>query len=175
MSLSVKEAIRNRRSIRKFEDKPVTEEDLMEILNAARLAPSWANRQEWRFIIVTDSTLKVRLKETLSETNPAGKHGFKAPVIIVLCVEKDEATVHQNKPYYMVDAGITMQNLMLSAVEKGLGTCWVGLFDEPRVKEILGIPNSVTVIGLTPVGHPAQDPEPRPRRELSELIHYEHW
>jgi len=175
MTISVREAVENRRSIRKFEDKPVSDGDIWEILNAARMAPSWANRQAWRFVVVREEATRERLKETLSENNPAGKHGFKAPVVIVLCAVKDEATVHQNKPYYLVDAGLAMQNLMLAAVDKGLGTCWVGLFDENRVREILGIPDSVAVVGMTPVGYPAQNPEPRPRKDLAELTHYEQW
>lgn len=175
MTMSVREAIESRRSIRKFEEKSVGDDDIRELLNAARLAPSWANRQEWRFVIVREEATKQQLKETLRETNPVGKHGFKAPVIIVLCAVKDEVTVHQSKPYYLVDAGLAMQNLMLTAVDKGLGTCWIGSFDENRVRDILGIPDSVAIVGITPVGYPAQSPEPRPRMNLDELVHYERW
>lgn len=169
------DAIINRRSIRKYEDKDVSEQDILELLNAARWAPSWANRQEWRFVIVREEAIKEQLKGTLAETNPARKHGFNAPVLIVICAEKDEATIHQNKPYYLVDAGSAMQNLMLAAVAKGLGTCWIGSFDENRARKILDIPESVTIVGYTPVGYPAQKPDPRPRKELDELIHYEKW
>ena len=175
MTMSIKEAIENRRSIRKFEDLPVGDGEIRELLDAARKAPSWANRQEWRFIVVREGIVREKLSATVRENNPIRKHGFKAPVLIVLCAEKDEVTVHQNKPYYLVDAGSAMENLMLTAVDKGLGTCWVGSFDENQVKTILGIPDSVSVVGMTPVGYPAQNPEARPRKELEELIHYEKW
>ncbi|MEM2111163.1 MAG: nitroreductase family protein, partial [Candidatus Bathyarchaeia archaeon] len=132
------EVIRKRRSIRKYLPKPVRKEDIEYVLEAARLAPSWANRQCWRYIVVTDEPLKKKIaqREWIAE----------APVIIVGCADPTKSGDREGKPYYMLDMGSSMEHLMLAAAEKGLGTCWIGgQFDEKTVKEALNIPENIRV------------------------------
>ncbi len=166
--MELMEAIRNRRSIRKYKAKPVSEKDIEYVLQAARLAPSWANRQCWRYIVVTNEDLKrkIAMREWAAQ----------APVVIVGCADPTKAGDKDGKPYYMLDMGISMEHLMLAATEKGLGTCWIGgQFDEKIVKETLGIPENIRVVALTPLGYPDETPAPKDRKSLEEMISRNKW
>jgi nitroreductase len=166
------EAIRTRRSIRKYVDKPVEKEKLSRILEAARLAPSAVNLQPWDFIVVTDPKIKGELKSAYP------KDWFiSAPVIIVACASPSKAWVRKDgEEYWKVDVAIAMQNLVLAAWAEGLGTCWIGAFNEQEVKKVLGIPEDVRVVAMTPLGYPAEEKGPvTERKPISEIVHYEHW
>ncbi len=170
--MKVFEAIRTRRSIRKYKDKPVEEEKLFKVLEAARLAPSATNRQPWRFIVITDPKVKESLRAAYN------KDWFtSAPVIIVACAVPEEAwTRHDGEEYWKVDVSIAMQNLVLAAWEEGLGTCWIGAFDEDEVKRALGIPPEIRVVAMTPLGYPAEEKGPvSNRKPLKEIVRYNHW
>jgi len=161
--MDVFEAIRVRRSIRKYKPDPVPESVLKEVLEAARLAPSWANRQCWRFIVVKDreKRKKITLRDWAAE----------APIVIVGCADPTASGTKFNQQYYMLDMGIAMEQLMLAATEHGLGTCWIGgQFDEPTVKQVLNIPEGLRVVALTPLGYPDEKPEAKPRKSLSEIV-----
>ncbi|MEM2088210.1 MAG: nitroreductase family protein [Thermoproteota archaeon] len=170
--MDVFEAIRTRRSIRSYLDKPVEKEKLLRILEAARLAPSAVNRQPWEFIVVTDPKIKEKLKSAYPRD-----WFYSAPVIIVACVSPSKAWVRKDgEEYWKVDVAIAMQNLILAAWAEGLGTCWIGAFDEYEVKKNLGIPQDMRVVVMTPLGYPAEEKEPvTDRKPLSEIVHYEHW
>lgn len=169
------EAIRNRRSIRKFLSQPVETEKVTEILEAGRLAPSWKNMQCWRFLVLTSQKKKEALLSAFPEENPAIKSLTQAPVVIVVCANPLESGIESGKEYYMADAAIAFEHICLAAFAQGLGTCWMGWFDENNLKQALGIPNDIRVVGLTPLGYPDQDPKPRPRKELSQLAYNEVW
>lgn len=166
--MELMEVMRNRRSIRKYKAKPVPENDIEYVLQAARIAPSWANRQCWSYIVVTDEDL--RKKITMRDW------AAQAPVVIVGCADPTKAGDKDGKPYYMLDMGISMEHLILAAAEKGLGTCWLGgQFDEKTVKETLGVPDNIRVVALTPLGYPDESPPPKERKSLEEMTHRNRW
>lgn len=170
--MDVFEAVKTRRSIRSYEDKPIEKEKLIKILEAARLSPSANNNQPSQFIVVSNKTIR----ESLLEVYP--HHWFtKAPVIIVACSLPESAWTRQDgENYWKVDATIALENMILVAHELGLGTCWVAAFNEDKTKELLGIPKEVRVIALTPIGYPAEHKGPvTQRKPLTEIVHYERW
>lgn len=169
--MSVQTAISERRSIRAYQDKPVEDEKLKLVLEAARLAPSARNRQEWKFIVVKDSETRKKLAGAAN-----GKQFVaEAPVLIVACATEAEYVMTCGQPAGTVDTSIALSFLILQAHELGLGTCWLGAYDESAVKEILGIPPHVRVVAMTPLGYPAQLPEAKPRKSLEEIVVFEHY
>jgi len=159
-------AIQNRRSVRKYMDKPVEEEKLYRIMEAARLSPSAKNGQNWKFVVVKDEETRKRLVDEAIKQPFVGE----APVIIVCCGTEPDSIMKCGQPRYTVDLSIATAYMILEAYEQGLGTCWLGSFDENKVKEILGIPEKVRVVAITPLGYPAETPSPRPRKELREIV-----
>lgn len=166
--MSVLEVILKRRSIRKYREDPVPEHVLHRLLEAARWAPSGKNLQPWKFILVKDRDIKKRLAQA------AAGQGFiaKAPVVIAACGFPDECYSRMGR--YMkswpVDVAIALEHLILQGWEEGLGTCWIGAFEEKEVKRILHIPDHVKVLALTPIGYPAEIPPPRRRKSLEEIV-----
>jgi nitroreductase len=173
--LDVLQAIRDRRSIRKFKDTPVEKEKIEQILDAARLAPSWKNLQCWRFLVLTDPAKKARLLEVFPEVNPGKGALAAAPCIIVVCADPTQSGVENGIEYYVADAAVAFEHLCLAAHALELGTCWMGWFEEAPIREALGIPAEMRVVGITPLGYPDQSPKPRPRKELAEIAYAESW
>ncbi|MCK4851863.1 MAG: nitroreductase family protein, partial [Candidatus Omnitrophica bacterium] len=134
--MEVMEAIRDRHSIRSYEDRKVEEEKLNLILEAARLAPSASNRQEWRYVVVRDKQTRQKLMEAASGQAFVGE----APVVIACCARSDGHIMKCGQSCYPIDVAISIDHMTLKAVEEGLGTCWVGAFNEAKAKEILGVP-----------------------------------
>jgi nitroreductase len=159
------EAIRTRRSIRKYSDTQVEDEKLHSVLEAVRLAPSWANYQCWRMVVVKSRALKEKISELSYvesffapkgyKANPSKKALAEAPVVIVLCADPAQSGVLWGQNYYLTDAGIASQNLMLAARALGLGTVFVGIYDEEKLKALLDIPAGIRIVGLFPLGYPA--------------------
>ncbi len=169
-------AIYSRRSIRKYKPDPVPVEKLERILEAARAAPSWSNLQCWRFIVVRDVLVKEALAESMPVSNPARKAvGETAPLVLVLCADPKESGVHDRKEYYLLDAGLAMQQLMLAAHAEGLGTCWVAYFDQEKARAACGVPHDYRVVALSPLGYPNAAPGARPRKSLHEIVFSEKW
>lgn len=165
--MDVMEALRTRRSIRKYTDKPVEQEKLDLILEAARISPSASNQQNWRFIAVTDKDKLARLYEASFE-QPAVQ---QAPCALVVCASQNRF-MDCGQPTTTVDGSIAMSYMILEAHELGLGTCWLGHFKADIVKDTLGIPDDVDVIAFTPLGYPAVSPSARPRKTAEEVIRY---
>jgi len=175
------EILRKRRSVRAYDSRPVKDEDIVTICEAARLAPSACNSQTWRFVAVTDrGTIDRLCSETL---RPVIRNKWlrEAPLIIVGCSQLDMVA---NKigsavtgiEYYQIDLGIAMEHMVLKATELGLGTCWIGWFKEDKVKEILGIPERVRVSALLTVGYPKDEPpRKRARKPLHKILFSERW
>jgi nitroreductase len=167
--MDIQNAIRGRRSIRSYRDTPVEKEKLLQVLEAGRLAPSAKNRQEWKFIAVTDPAAKLRLVEA----GYGKKFLAEAPVVIVACATEVEYVMACGQPAGTVDVSIALSFMLLQAHELGLGTCWLGNFSEAAVKEILDIPAAVRVVAMTPLGYPADDPAARPRKSLEQVVSFE--
>jgi nitroreductase len=171
-SMSVRNAVRTRKSVRAWADKLVEEEKLNAVLEAGRLAPSASNRQEWRFVVVRDPETRKML------ASAAGGQAFvgQAPVVIAACADTDEHRMRCGQQSYPIDVAIALDHMTLAAVELGLGTCWIGLFDENRVKEILGIPEKIRVVELMPLGYPAEPwAVEKKRLPMDRIVKYEHW
>ena len=179
------DAIKNRRSIRKYKADSVDDKTLETVLDAARLAPSWANTQCVRFVVVRNADTKARLAETLAPNpnlgaNPAVNAFKMAPLVIVACAEKNISGCFNGNPatdkgeyWFMLDVGLAMENLVLAAASLGLGTVHVGLFDSPKVAAILSVPDNYCVVEMTPLGYPEFQPNPRPRKSLPEIAFHE--
>ncbi|MGD8238485.1 MAG: nitroreductase family protein [Armatimonadota bacterium] len=169
--MTVMEAIQNRFSVRSYLQKSVEPDKLQRLLEAARLAPSAGNRQEWRFVVVATEATREALMHAAREQRFVGE----APVVIVACAEHVEHVMPCGQLSYPIDVAIALEHIALQAVEEGLGTCWIGAFDEARVKEILGIPDEVRVVELITVGYPAVAPGPKNRMAMKEIVMYERW
>ena len=148
------DVIKARKSIRKYLDKPVEPEKLEQILTAAQLAPSWRNGQCWKFVVVTELEKKQALIRCTSVFNQSWLG--KEYAIIVACGNPKQSGSRNEQPYYMVDVAIALEHLILAATALGLGTCWIGGFEENKVKELLQIPESYRVVAMTPIGYPAE-------------------
>ena len=154
----IMDIIKHRRSIRKYLDKPVSEEDLNDILDAVKWSPSWANTQCWEVVVVKDSTVKEQLQSTLMPKNPASVAVVKAPVVLALCGKlksagfyKDTATTKFGD-WFMFDLGLATQSICLSAQAKGLGTVVIGAFDQEKANKALKTPDGHDVVVLVPPG-----------------------
>jgi nitroreductase len=174
------DVLKARKSVRSYIDKEVEEAKLMKMLEAARIAPSWANKQCWSYIIIKD---KPKIRELACGL--ANSWLKKAPVVVVECGNPKESGSRDGKDYHLVDVAISMEHLVLAATDLGLGTCWIGVFDEVKVKQLLGVPEDIRVIALTPVGY-ASDEGLRAkltkgfvrsgkRKSIEEIVHYDKW
>jgi nitroreductase len=187
--MDVFEAIRNRRSIRRYKTEPVDDKTVQTVIEAAHWAPSWSNMQCWRFIIVRDPAIKSQVADTLTRIkidnelveNAATRAIKQAPVLIVLCAEMSKAGCHPDGTpvtdkgdyWYMFDVALAMENLTLAAHALGLGTVIVGGFDAPKVAKILGVPAGFCVVTMTPLGIPDHKGQVSPRKGLSEVLYQE--
>lgn len=169
--MKVLDVIQKRRSVRKYKEDPIPEKALMRVLEAARLAPSGKNFQPWKFIIIKDKALK----EKLAQASAGQFFMAEAPIIIVGCGFPDNCYAHMGRymKSWSVDVTIALEHLILQAQEEGLGTCWIGSFEEEEVKAILNIPENVKVLALTPLGYPDEIPRFRGRKSLDEIISYD--
>lgn len=171
--MDVVEAIKERRSVRAYRDVAVSEETVAKLIDAARWAPSAGNIQPWLFIVVRKAEVKKRLVEA------AYNQSFieEAPVVIVVCADEtrsSEGYGERGKTLYCIqDTAAAIQNIHLTAYSLGLGTCWVGAFEEKEASEALNLPSGVRPVALIPIGHYSKAPSPRARREVEEIVHYE--
>lgn len=173
--MDIFEVISGRRSIRKYKDQPVELEKIERVLNMARLAPSWKNLQCWRFLVLTDPERRKALLDAFPDENPGKRALATAPCVIVVCADPSESGVENGMEYYLSDTAIAFDHLCLAAFGLGLGTCWMGWYDEESIKKALSIPHKIRVVGLTPLGYPGQEPKARPRKELEQVAFCEQW
>jgi nitroreductase len=165
------ELIRQRYSVRAYKPDPVDEELLRRVLEAVRLAPSAANRQAYQFIVIHTRGREAELKGIYHRS-----WFVQAPLVICACGVPAKNWVRRDgKNYNDVDVAIAMDHLVLAATELGLGTCWVAAFDPAAARQVLGLPQDVEPIAFTPLGYPADQPELKRRKDLSELVRYERW
>ena len=161
--MNVSEAIKVRRSIRKYKDVPVEPEKINEVLEAARLAPSARNRQEWMFYAVTDGKVKKAMCE-----GGASPFVAEAPVVLAVCAIGDRL-MNCGHDVSSVDGSIAMSFAVLEATELGLGTCMIGSHDQKAVAKALGLSEEWKVPLLVTMGYPDETPEARPRKESAEV------
>jgi len=166
------DAVRTRKSVRSFLDKPVDDALLERLFQAVRLAPSARNGQEWRFVAVRDAAVRRHIADDAAQQPFIGT----APVLLACCAETDGRIMRCGQAAYPIDVAIAMDHLALAAAAEGLGTCWIGSFDESMVLELLHIPREVRVVQLMPLGWPT-DPSPveKNRLPLEKILRYERW
>ncbi len=175
--MEVLKAIYERRSIRKYKSDFIPDETLTEILEAARRAPSWANTQVWRFIVVKDAKTKEALQDCLGPQNPARAAMVEAPVIICVAAQRNISGCRNGEPvtnkgdWFMFDAGIVLEHIALAACSFGLGTVHVGSFDAPKAEAVLKIPEGYSVTEMMPVGYFDEIPRQTPRKPLPDLVY----
>ena len=169
--------MKGRRSIRRYQEREVPEENLEQVLEAIQWSPSWANTQCWEVVVVRDLEKKRELKDILGKNNPSQKAFDQAPVVLALCAARERAGFYKEKAitklgdWFMFDMGIATQSLCLAAYNLGLGTVIVGVFDHNKAKEILNVAENYEVVVLIPLGYPAKEsPAPR-RREIKDFCH----
>ncbi len=172
------EVIKARRSVRKYEEKDVPEEVLNSILEAVRWSPSWANTQCWEVVAIRDKTIKENLKEVIFPKNPATNAITQAPVLLAVCGKLKSSGFYNNivttkfGDWFMFDLGLFTQTLCLAALDFGLGTVVVGLFDHDKAKGIIKVPEGYELVALVPLGYPAKISSAPQRREIREFVHY---
>jgi len=169
--MSVLDIIRSRGSIRKYLPRPIPKEDLMKILEAARLAQSAANRQPWRFILVTEPSAKKDLVEAARSRIFVGE----AAAVIACLANPSESVKVGPFESFLIDLAIAIENMVLTAWDLGVGSCWIGAFDEEKVKKVLGVPADLRVVSLLTLGYLGQKPRPKNRKSLDEIIYYERY
>ena len=163
--MAVLDVIKTRKSIRKYKDTPVEAEKLANVLEAARLAPSARNLQDWKFIAVTQEDLRLQLQRACGSQRQVGQ----APVTLVVCANNDMVmSCGQSKT--TIDCSIAMSFMLLQAEEEKLGMCWLGHFNAEEVKKILNIPQDYIVVAVSPLGYADEDPAPKPRKAAGEVI-----
>lgn len=165
------DVIKNRHSVRAFLDKPLEEEKIKKILETINTAPSAGNLQAYRIILIKDR----KLKEQLTKTSLLGQDFMaEAPVVLVFLADPAQSAsryVQRGKDLYCLqDATIACAYAQLVATELGLGSCWIGAFDEQGVKDVLNIQKNFKPVAILPIGYPAEKPKPRPRKNLSDLV-----
>jgi nitroreductase len=167
--MQVFEAIEKRKSIRKYQSTEIEDEKLNKILESARIAPSAANRQEWKFIVVKNQETRDKLVEAANGQKFVGQ----APVTIVACSTESERVMPCGQYAYTVDLSIAVSFMILEATELGLGTCWLGAYSEDAVKGILDIPDDIRVVAMFTVGYADNGSVSTPRKTMDEIICYE--
>ncbi|MBU4262619.1 MAG: nitroreductase family protein [Proteobacteria bacterium] len=174
-------AIKGRRSIRRFTEQDISGEQLAQILEAVRWAPSWGNSQCWEVLVVRDRGKKQQLHDALSPRNPAGPAVTAAPVVLVVGAAMKKSGHYKGESltrfaeWFMYDLGLATQNLCLAAHSLGLGSVIAGAFDHDKVKEILAVPAGYEVVTMIPLGYPDHEPSAPKRKEVEEFTHYEHF
>lgn len=175
--------IMTRRSIRKYIDKPIEEDKILQLLESARLAPSGSNTQPTHFIIVKSDSVR----EKLTQVSHNQKWMFSAPVFIVcvadirsrlkedIDIRIDERSPQEEVKQIIRDASISIDHLVLEAESLGLGTCWVAWFTQEEIRPLLNIPSDKYVVSIITVGYADETPTARPRKSLEEIVHYENW
>jgi nitroreductase len=177
-------AIAGRRSIRKYKSDPVDDATLAKILEAVRQAPTWANTQCWRLVVVRDKEIKNRLADTMfafpNRPNVTAEGVRTAPIAVAFCAELNRSGYSFAEPkkpstdkgeyWFMFDTALAMENFCLSAHSLGLGTVIIGAFNPKAAAEVLKLPPGYAVVALSPLGYPDEAPAARPRKELAETV-----
>jgi len=168
--MDVSEAIRNRYSCRNYQDKPLEQDKLRAVLEAARLAPSAKNLQDWRFVVVTDRQTKKAVAAAANDQTFLERAG----AIIVACTVSDHV-MRCGQAVGPIDVAIALEHMCLQATDLGLATCWIGSFYPDKVKAIVGIPEDVTIVELLALGYPADSPRHSRREPLDRIASFEKW
>jgi len=165
------ELVKSRYSVRSYQSRPVEQEKLDRVLEAARLAPTGSNEQPWKFVVVRDAEIRRQLVPACYGQRLIGE----APVVIAGVGLTPDRVMHCDIPGDPVDLSIVMGHVTLAAAAEGLGTCWIGAFHQDKVREVLGIPDRAKVVEVMALGYPADSLRPKHRKPIEELVCYDRW
>ncbi|MCE5238663.1 nitroreductase family protein [bacterium] len=168
--MTTMEAIEQRFSVRSYLDREVEPDKLQRVMEAARLAPSASNRQEWRFVIVRDAARRQALAQAAGQPFVGA-----APVVIVACAADTSRVMRCGMACHPIDVAIALEHIALQATAEGLGTCWIGAFDQEAAQEAVGAPDGAVVVELMPLGYPAAQAPPKNRLPMGEIVFDEVW
>lgn len=167
--MELNEVLLKRRSVRKFTDEPVSEEDVLKLLHAGMSGPSACNRTPWEFFVVTNPEILEKLRKAARYSK------IKAPLAIVVCGNLSKALPLQLSPFWIQDCSAATENILLEATELGLGTVWCGVHPmkraEKNVSEALGLSANLVPLNIIRIGHPAEEPEARDQYN-EKKVHY---
>lgn len=175
MKDTIIKTIKERRSVRNFEDKPVPDDLLHSVLEAVQWTPSWANTQCWEIVVIRDPEVKGRVQQAIPKVNPAFKAIMNAPVVLALCARLKDSGYYKNEvttkfgDWFMFDLGLATQSIVLTAHAAGLGTVIVGLFDHDAAGKAINVPEGHDLVALIPMGFPSKIPSAPKRKEISEF------
>jgi len=176
------DVIKLRKSTRSYTSDDIEDDKIERMLHCARLSPSWENKQCWHFLVIKEK----KTLESLSRTMVINHWIKNAPVLIVACGNPRKSGNRDGMDYFLVDVAIALEHLVLAATDMGLGTCWIGSFNEQKIKDTLDIPQHIRVIALIPVGYPAKTTtfkekaikkitSSNQRKDIAKITHYEKW
>jgi len=171
--------IKERRSIRNYSDKEVSDETLRSLFEAVQWTPSWANTQCWEIVAVKDPKVKEQVQKAVPASNPAFKSILNAPVVLALCAKLGTSGYYKGVvttkfgDWFMFDLGLATQSLCLTAHAMGLGTVVVGLYEHDKVNAALNLPEGIDNVALIPLGYPTKVPKAPKRRDVNEFLHYD--
>lgn len=166
--MNIYEAIEARCSVRKYLDKPIEADKLERVLNAGRLAPSGHNRQEWKFVVVRDPMLRAGLTEATGQ-----EFVGTAPAVIAVVGTNPDKIMRCGMPGDPIDCAIAIDHMTLAAVAEGLGTCWIGSFDQDACCNVLDVPATAKIVQMLVIGYPNGDQGQRPRKDLDQIVCYD--
>ncbi len=167
--MDVMQAIRSRRSVRKYEPREVEQEKLELVLEAGRIAPSANNRQLWKFVVIRQADRRQQMIKACYDQAFVGQ----APVVIVICATDAERRMRSGMPVAAVDPTIAVDHMTLAATGLGLATCWIGAFTPAEVAKVCQLPDDVVPVHVLPLGYAAETPDQRPRKPADEVICWE--
>jgi nitroreductase len=169
MTKDIIDAIKERRSIREFEDREIPDATIGRLLESAHLAPSAGNLEPWKFVVVKQDELKEKLSQAANDQDSINS----APVCVVVCAEPSRSAAKYGERgadlYCLQDTAAAAQNILLTATGYGLGSCWVGDFDEMAVKESLGLDSGLRPVAIIPIGYPGETVDEMPRKSVDEV------
>jgi nitroreductase len=188
--LEFDELVKKRRSIHYFTDEEVSDDDLLQVLEAARWAPSAGNNQPWRFVIIRkpetiekiwETTTGIEVPISSKKTITVTPQNFmkRASVVIVVCTDTQAYKGKQNNifadRFCIQDSAIATMNLLLAVTNRGLGACWIGMYREDALSKVINLPSTIRPVAIVPIGYTQSKEQPRPRKPLNELIHHERY
>ena len=168
--------IENRTSVKEFEGVPINKDSLARAINSAMMSPSWKNNTSYKFILVDDPMEKdVLAQSIINDTDQTAISVRQAPVVAVVVADPSKSGIVSYKEYYLVDSAIAMEHFILAATNEGYGTCWIGAFDENKVRQTLSIPDNYRVVAMTPVGKASRQPQHNPKKDIKEYVFLNKW
>lgn len=170
------DVIESRTAVREFQSTPIDKESLARAINSAMMSPSWKNNTSYKFILVDDPREKDMLANCIvNDTNKASDAVKQAPMVAVIVADPAKSGVVADKEYYLVDSAIAMEHFILAATNEGYGTCWIGAFDEDKIRHTLSIPTNQRVVAMTPIGKTTEKPQHHEKKDVREHVFLNKW